>query len=164
VTVLLTGLNPDLCRALIERLTLQGDEPRVIEPDHRRASLYRSLGAHVAAGDGGDPELVEQAAQGARTIFAGAEKLDGVVEGAKAAGTGRLVVLAETAGPARPLLDVWPLDYVLIVHRRGWFRRKLSLEMVAEALDAGDDLAGHPRLVLDLDDPKARRALGITPG
>ena len=39
--------------------------------------------------------------------------------------------------------------------------RRVADELVAEAVDAADDLAGDPRLVLDLNDPGGRAKLGL---
>jgi len=52
------------------------------------------------------------------------------------------------------------MDYVVLKlgtqRRRGRSRR---LRSTAEAIDAADDLGGHPRLEIDLNDAVSRRSL-----
>jgi hypothetical protein len=61
------------------------------------------------------------------------------------------------------LLRSQRLDYIFLrVRRNTLLRRSAPIPAaVAEAIDAADDLAGSPRLELDLSDPAGARALGL---
>jgi hypothetical protein len=167
VSILLVGLDEDLMPALIRRLTEQGDEVRALEYDDAASDRWRSLGAHVASGPQWDADLIERAAQNVRTIAVGerhdrdpAELMDALVEGGALASPGmRLVVVGRLQPQALAALRGSKLEYVILegVERRGLLGRRptLSPEKLAEAVDAADDLAGHPRLELDLTDERA---------
>jgi hypothetical protein len=167
VSILLVGLDEDLMPALIRRLTEQGDEVRALEYDDAASDRWRSLGAHVASGPQWDADLIERAAQNVRTIAVGerhdrdpAELMDALVEGgALASPAMRLVVVGRLQPQALAALRGSKLEYVILegVERRGLLGRRptLSPEKLAEAVDAADDLAGHPRLELDLTDERA---------
>jgi hypothetical protein len=80
---------------------------------------------------------------------------------AELAGVERLVVC--TSQPPEDLLvrvRASRMDYVVLKlgtqRRRGRSRR---LRSTAEAIDAADDLGGHPRLEIDLNDAVSRRSL-----
>jgi hypothetical protein len=167
VSILLVGLDEDLMPALIRRLTEQGDEVRALEYDDAASDRWRSLGAHVASGPQWDADLIERAAQNERTIAVGArhdrdpaELMDALVEGGALASPGmRLVVVGRLQPQALAALRGSKLEYVILegVERRGLLGRRprLSPEKLAEAVDAADDLAGNPRLELDLTDERA---------
>jgi hypothetical protein len=167
VSILLVGLDEDLMPALIRRLTEQGDEVRALEYDDAASDRWRSLGAHVASGPQWDADLIERAAQNVRTIAVGArhdrdpaELMDALVEGGALASPGmRLVVVGRLQPQALAALRGSTLEYVILegVERRGLLgrRTRLSPEKLAEAVDAADDLAGKPRLELDLTDERA---------
>jgi uncharacterized protein YbjT (DUF2867 family) len=171
VSVLLIGVDAELGAALIPRLIAQDDEVRVIEADENTAARWRSLGAHVAAGETTDSDLIERAAQGVRTLvlFEGAAAaVEPVVEGASLARVDRLVLCS--SGPqddAMASIRASRIDYVVlrtgVGRRRLWGGRNqaLSHEVVAEAIDAADDLAGKPKLDLDLRQPASWRQLGL---
>ena len=158
----------ELGRAVVARLLSQGDEVRAIVPAGGEQT-WRELGVHVAVGDPADADLVERAAQSCRTVVllgkAGTdpEVIASVTEAAFAAGVDRLVVCR---GPERapiPPLDDWKAGYVVLEQVTGrWPRAKrVPSEVVAQAVDAADDLAGEPRLVVDLNDPGGRAQLGL---
>jgi nucleotide-binding universal stress UspA family protein len=173
MSILLVGLAEDLMPPLIRRLTEQGDEVRVLEADETASDRWRSLGAHVASGPQWDADLIERAAQNVRTIVVGdrhdrdpVELMDAVIEGGGLASREmRLVVVGEPQPRALDALRASKLDFVVLgsAGRRGLLGRRPSLapERLAEAVDAADDLAGGPRLELDLDDEQAWRELKL---
>lgn len=173
MAILLVGAAGALGRRVAERLIAQGDEVRVIEPAPAAAAAWRALGVYVAGGDPADEDLLVRAAQGVRTIVV----LDGVgrriaevsaavLRAAPALPEGRVVLCA--AAPPRRVLEALRasgLDYVVLATgRRLLGRGGVPPEVVAEAVDAADDLAGAPRLELDLTDRAARARLNIDPG
>lgn len=152
MSVLLTGLEPELVAAVTRRLTEQGDQVRVVA---RGGVTYE--GAHVALGEPGDDDLVERAAQGARTIVAGIEGRAAALAGAARAGVDRAVLIGGDAD------DVpGSISWVLLVTKRR-LRRGPAPEDVAEAIDAADDMAGEPRFVADLTTEEGWRALRLEP-
>jgi hypothetical protein len=171
VSVLLIGFDAELGGALIRRLIAQDDEVRVIEADEHAAARWRSLGAHVATGEITDSDLIERAAEGVRTLvlFEGeAAAMEPIIEGATSARVDRLVLCS--SGPredAMAFIRASHIDYVVlrteVGRRRFWGGRNqaLSHEVIAEAIDAADDLAGEPKLDLDLRQPAAWRRLGL---
>jgi hypothetical protein len=173
MSILLVALDEDLMPSLIGRLTEQGDEVRVIEADESAADCWRSLGAHVASGPQWDADLVERAAQNVRTIVVGdrhdrdpTELMEALVEGgALASPDMRFVVVGQVRPPALAALRDSELEYVILgsVTRRGLLgrRRGVPPERLAEAVDAADDLAGDPRLELDLGEESAWRELKL---
>lgn len=173
MSILLIGLEEDVMPALIRRLTEQGDEVRVLEVDVK-SDRWRSLGAHIASGPQWDADLIERAAQNVRTIVVGehhdndpVELMEALVEGGGLASREmRLVIVGEAPRPALETLRESKLDYVVLgAVRRGLLGRKARLapEQLAEAVDAADDLAGSPRLELDLSDEGAWRELKLEP-
>jgi NAD(P)-dependent dehydrogenase (short-subunit alcohol dehydrogenase family) len=172
MSVLLIGADAELGAALIRRLIAQDDEVRVIEVDDRAAARWRSLGAHVAAGENTDSDLVERAAQGVRTLvlFDGeAAAVQPVVEGASLARVDRLVLCSsDPQNDAMASIRASRIDYVVlrtaVGRRRFWGGpNQLSDEIIAEAIDAADDLAGEPKLDLDLRQPASWQQLGLEP-
>lgn len=156
MSVLLAGLDPGVGAALTRRLLAQDDQVRVVLGPGEEATPY--AGAHVAAGDTGDDDLVERAAQGARTIVLG-EVGDRApaLEGAARAGVERAVLMGGR-GEDVPGSMSW---VVLVVPRSLLRRRSLPPDALAEAIDAADDLAGEPRLVVDLGTDEGWAALRL---
>ena len=156
MSVLLVGVEPALARALIPRLLEEGDQVRAVVAADEDAAAF--AGAHVATGDAGDDDLVERAAQGARTIVlgGGAAVRAAALEGAARAGVDRAVLID---GDAESVPG--SMSWVLLVTRRR-IRRGPPIEAVAEAVDAADDMAGEPRLTADLTRSEGWAALGLT--
>jgi uncharacterized protein YbjT (DUF2867 family) len=164
VSILLIGAEGDLGEAVVTRLVDQGDEVRVIEPDGRAAGRWRALGAHVAAGSPDDADLVERAAQNVRTVVVlNDHEAEPILRGARAARVGRLVVC--TGARYRHDLAAGDFEYVVLTVPRTRFGRRpaLSPGALAAAVDAADDLAGRPRMSVDLGDPSGWRRLGLDP-
>jgi hypothetical protein len=164
VSVLLIG-GGALTSAVIERLVGAGDEVRVIEPDPARGEGLRALGAFVALGSPDDFDLVERAAQNVRTIVVLVDlDLEPVVRGASAARVDRVVVVGGSSATPGPLEEA-AIDYVVLRVPPPRLLRgpRVSEEAVAEAIDAADDMAGDPRLVVDLGTAEGWRSLGLAP-
>lgn len=165
MSVLLVGPSNQLGAVVIGLLTSQGDAVRVIAADAPSAARWRELGAFVAQGSEGDADLVERAAQDVRTVvlFEDAQpSIDAVLEGAELAGVERVVVCAPE--PPEHVLErvrASRMDYVVLKARAGFLRRARRLTGIAQAIDAADDLGGHPRLEVDLADPASRGSLGV---
>lgn len=175
MSVLLVGLDDALGPALIARLMRQGDEVRVLEDDPVASRTWRSLGVHIASGPATDADLIERAAQNVRTIVVGLESAGSpadlvgtVVEGGGLA-LATMRIVAHSPDPeadALARLRASPLDYVwMISARRSRLgrRRAVGAEALAAAIDAADDLAGNPRLELDLTEPGSWRELRLEP-
>lgn len=161
MSVLLVGVDPALARALIPRLLDEGDQVRAVVAPGEDAAAF--AGAYVATGEHGDDELVERAAQGARTIVLGAAEAAraAALEGAARAGVDRAVLLGRGGEETIPNAMSW---VVLVTPRsRLGLRRGPSPEALAAAVDAADDLAGDPRLVADLATPEGWAALRLDP-
>ena len=173
MSVLLMGLDDDFGPVLVRKLVGEGDTVGVIDTNEDRAMRWRQLGAHVAKGSPEDADLIERAAQHARSIVVvEPTEIDptavvaAVVQGARLVPgeAPRIVYVGENAS-AHGILTSSGLDHVIL--RRGR-RRGLSLRSskpsaaeLAEAVNAADDLAGAPALVLDLATPRAWAALGL---
>jgi TrkA-N domain len=173
MSVLLLAPSRAIGEAVIKTLRGQGDEVRVVEADPELAEGWRGLGAYVASGSPDDADLVERAAQSCRTLvfFDVADKDVAVIESTLAAiapTTVDRVVLTSTEPASRcvELLRSQHLDYVFLRAPRKTLLRRFAPTpaAVAEAIDAADDLAGSPRLELDLSDPAGARALGLGVG
>ena len=164
MSILVIGTEAPEAEAVITRLVGQGDEVRVIEPDERAGQRWRALGAHVARGQADDPDLVERAAQNVRTVvlLSGAE-LGPILPPARAAGVGRVVACVADAGELD--LEGEGMDFVLLLRStRRWPRRSaVGPVVLAEAIDAADDLPGNPRMIVDLDDVSQWGRLGLEP-
>jgi hypothetical protein len=158
--------------ALIERLTAQGDEVRVIERDPQLADRWRTLGAFVAQGSADDPDLIERAAHSCRTMVmfemddSAASAVATALAGVRNTTIDRVVLIARGATAAcLQLLRDENIDHVLMhaTPQRPLLRwRRADVDLITEMVDAADDLSGHPRLELDLSDSGARRALGLS--
>jgi uncharacterized protein YbjT (DUF2867 family) len=179
VSVLLVGVRGELGGAVAARLIAEGDEVRVVEDRPAAAEEWVRLGAHVAHGSGADPDLIERAAQGVRTVVVGedesvaaTEVVDAVLEGARIGSRSdiRLVVLTTASsgeGPAAAVVSSG-LDHVIvrIPTRTRFFRTTrtaLAAEALAAVIDAADDLAGNPREELDLSNEAAWNRLRLEP-
>jgi hypothetical protein len=160
VSVLLAALAPDLAAELTRRLLEEGDQVRAIAAPGGAAPP----GAHVASGDLFDEDLVERACQGVRTIVLGdvpAEVRSVALTAAALAGVDR-AVLVDTPPEGVPEGMSW----VALMLPRGRLlgrRKPLAPGVVAEAVDAADDLAGEPRLVADLGTDEGWHALRLEP-
>lgn len=164
MSILFVGLGERLGDRVIARLVGEGDEVRVIEESPHAIARWKEIGAFVAHGVPDDPDLVERAAQNVRTIVVtGAfESLGPVIEGARFAGVGRVVVCHPV--PDSDVLEAVRtsgLDYVIIALGRREPRAAGELDALAEAIDAADDLSGAPRLEVDFRRPESLQALGV---
>ena len=168
MSILLIGLHEELTGVLVARLIDEGDEVRVLEDSTDSAESWRMLGAHIAQGPMWDADLIERAAQNVRTIVVGehhdhdpAELMDAVVTGGGFASKDMRIVLVgnDLEAPAIGRLRESPLAYVAlgVVTRRSLLgkRRPPAPAILAEAIDAADDLAGEVRLELDLNDEQS---------
>jgi hypothetical protein len=170
MSVLLLAPSRTIGEAVITTLRAQGDEVRVVEADPGLADRWRKLGAYVASGPADDADLVERAAQSCRTLvfFDVADEDAPVIQSTLAAiasTTVDRVIVSSTESASRcvDLLRSQRLDYIFLrVRRNTLLRRSAPIPAaVAEAIDAADDLAGSPRLELDLSNPAGARALGL---
>lgn len=161
--VLLVAPPAGLGDAVVRRLIDHGDDVRVVEPERAEAGRWRALGAHVAAGPP-DADLIERAAHQARTIVLFDPALVPVAAAAAgSAGVDRLVVVTRTLkGATRAALEGAGLDFVALV--AGGPLRPVAAGEVAAAIDAADDIAGAPRLVVDLRARAGWAQLGIERG
>ena len=156
--------GPAIARLLIE----EGDEVRVLTPHPLR---WATRDVYVAPGDPLDPDLIERACTNVRTVvltFLGRKVpmslVDGVLTGATQAGTDRIVACAPSADTdLLRALNGGGLSYVLVVTGRRGFLPKVTAEAhaVAQAVSAADDLAGAPRLVVDLTTEDGRAELRL---
>ncbi|MEA2461583.1 MAG: NmrA-like family [Actinomycetota bacterium] len=168
MSILLVGLAKDVIAPTITRLVAQDDEVRVITPDGAEAEAARKLGAHVALGPFDDVDLIERACHNVRTLVFGDIALEpdngeALVNGAVRAGVGRWIYCSEA--PRQPIVDEIKStgsDYVVLATpRQGLLRRPFDPGEIAEAVDAADDMVGHPELELNLKDPVAWQALKV---
>ena len=166
--LLITG-GTDLDEQVVDRLLGQGDEVRVLEPTSARAEQWRERGAFLARGEPDDPDLFERAAQNVRTVVVMGDQVRlgvvaNVLEAGRNAGVDRLVCCAPSVNEeVRAAVRAAPLDHVLLeTGRGGYLRRKpLAPARIAEAIDAADDLAGEPRLEIDLTDHEQVKQLRL---
>ncbi len=167
------GARDPLAEILVQRLVGDGDQVRVIEEDADAAKKWRALGAHVAAGVADDADLVERAAQNVRTLVAVDAQLstiDALIQGAKLASVGRIVLCGtKFEAGALDALRSSGLDFVALKSRgklgaflRGTGRRIPPAAMAA-AISAADDLAGNPKLELDLTKQESWAQLNLSP-
>jgi len=170
VSILLIRANGRIGETLARRLVAQGDEVRVIEPAQELVEAWQELGVKVAPGRDDDTDLMERAALNVRTVVviedeAGPlrEVIEHVLTGIGAAGVGRLIVCARNPDEmVMKAVRSSGLDYVALSVGGGLLsRRRVSIEDVAAAIDAADDLAGSPRLELDLTETASWAALGV---
>lgn len=159
MSVLLIGIDGELATVLARRLVDQDDEVRILVVDGDDPASVPDAPVHVASGRYlDDADLIERACQNVRTIVLGEREdipsaIGEVIKGARAAEVSRIVYCA--ASPDRRIreeLRSSPIEYV-VLETGGWSplrRRAPSIEAVAEAIDAADDLAEEVRLELDL--------------
>ena len=171
MSILLIRAGGPIGETLARRLTAEGDEVRVVAPAEEPAEAWRRLGVKVAPGRDDDADLIERAAQGVRTAVViddesgpAGDVIAEVVAGIAAAGVERVILCGRK--PDQKLVDAVRtsgLDYVVLTVGGGLLsRRRMPVEDVAEAIDAADDLAGSPRLELDLTRTEAWAALGLS--
>lgn len=166
--LVITG-GSELDEQVVTRLVSQGDEVRVLEPTSQRREHWVRSGAFLASGEADDPDLVERAAQNVRTIVVLTERVSSrviatVLEAGPKAGVDRLVCCAPTIPESvKTAVRSSSIDHVLLESGRpGLLRRRSpTMEFLAEAVDAADDLAGEPRLELDLSQPDQAEHLGL---
>lgn len=176
MALLLVGAAGALGDAIVSRLLDAGDEVRIVARSPEDAERWRLSGAHIARGDPKDPDLIERAAQNARSIVVfddGSgfhDVLEAAVEGGMSAGVERLIVCCTTvSGPlARERVVRAPLQHIVLITGTGrrasiFGTQEVSRLEVARAVDAADDVGGCPRCVLDLRQPEAWRALKLEP-
>lgn len=168
------GLEDEVTEVLAMRLIAQDDEVRLVLGDASGRDRWQGLGIHVAVGDVTDDDFMWRACTNVRTIVAGdAPPLeDPTVRAALApivakTDADRLVVvgppdddeLARSA-PSSGLSHV-----VLRFRKRSLLGRTRPPEpdQLAAAIDAADDLAGEPRLDLDLSQAASWAELRLAP-
>ena len=161
MSVLLIGLGETLTEVVAARLLEQGDEVRLVLAEETERERWRARGVHVAVGDMADEDFAWRACMNVRTVVAGdhhplhpplREVLAGVL---RKAGVGRVVAVGagepdELVGSLRAEPE---LEHVILrFRRRGLLGAKDAVAPadLAVAVDAADDLAGSPRLDLDL--------------
>lgn len=165
MSVLLIGDPGPLGAVLVRRLIDQGDEVRAIATNADVEELA-GKGVHIARGPDVDADLVERAAQNARTIVVfDPATLEPVIDGARAARVERVVLVAGVVGAeARDRLRASELEYVVLEPpRKGLFRKGVPDEALAQAIDAADDMSGRLRLELDLNEAEAWAMLNLDP-
>ena len=175
MSILLIGLEDELGPVLVQRLLREGDVIGVIEEDEDRAARWREVGAHVASGQSTDFDLIERAAQHARSIVVvdfrlsePREVIEAVLMGAQLIPGERARIILVTTSREPTVgegLTRSEFDFVILRTPRAGSpvrqRSKLKTESVADAVNAADDLAGSPRLDLDLRDPDSWVALDL---
>ena len=163
MSVLLIGDPGPLGEVLVRRLISEGDEVRAIATDAGTDELA-GHGVPIARGPDLDADLVERAAQNVRTIvtFDGSV-LEPIIEGATAAQVERIILCATSIPEAqRAQLRDAAIEYVILqTPRKGLFRKGVSEEALAEAIDAADDMSGKLRLELDLNESEAWAMLNV---
>lgn len=169
MSVLLLHLEPELAVTLTRRLTAQADEVRWAG-DEKDAAAVRDAGAFIARGDITDDDFIWRASLGCRTVVfmseRAAEELAAIQKGAGNAEVERLICVApELPASLHDRLSAGSLEYVIVLTGGGgWLaRRKVSVEQLAEAVDAADDKAGPLHEVVDLTEPVGWLRLGLTP-
>jgi uncharacterized protein YbjT (DUF2867 family) len=172
MSILLIGIEDDLGTALVERLVEEGDEVRVLEPDHGRDDLWKPLGAYVAVGPADDWDLVERAATNVRTVILGEgiepptrDTIKQILEGAQRSSVTRVVLCAPSPDEeAVEAIRSSSIGYVVLATgTKGLLSRSPGVERdrLVEAIDAADDLAGEPQLELDLTAPEGWEPLRL---
>lgn len=167
MSILLVGLDDELALVTARRLLAQQDEVRAIVTEEKSATALRGTGVHVARGrELDDPDLIERACQNVRTLVLGPMAPDAVtyvLQGTSLAGVGRIVYLPDGDGDGIEAIVSGSAEYVILrIPGRSLFRKGgLDTAVVAEAIDAADDLDGVTRLDLDLTTEAAWAALGL---
>ena len=156
MSILLVDPPATLGEGVVRKLEAQDDEVRVVTAAPGR---WRDLGAHVAIGDPTDADLLERAGQHARTLVLfepRSAELTAAVEAMGAAGIERLVVCAR-----RPLPDPLDISRVTLLIPKGLFKKGISDDRIADAINAADDMADVRDLQLDLGTAEGWEALGL---
>ncbi len=172
MSILLVGLDRDVLEPLVRRLIGQGDEVRVMAGEDVDAEAARRLGAFIASGPHlDDADLYERAGQNVRTVVIGPLTEDratfaAILEGARLARVERIVYLHH-APPAEFIASIADSRLERVILRpprpRLLSRRALDPDLLAEAIDAADDVVGPADLDLDLSEDGAWRALKLEP-
>ena len=167
MSILLIDPDREIGASIAERLIGEGDEVRVLVTD---PTGWKERGVYVAVGDPMDPDFVERACTNVRTIVFTFTSRDipvsllaAVVPAARRAGTDRVILCAP--GPDRMAvgwLESAGTSFVMLgTGRRGFLPRKsVEPSEIAEAVSAADDLAGEPRLSVDLTNEEEWSKLG----
>lgn len=168
--VVLLGPTERLGRAVFDRLAGQGDEIRVLEDHPLAADAWEERGGFVALAGEWDADLIERASYGARTIVVFERNrgelpavLEAVIKAAGPAGVDRLILLTGSVD-VPPVLEAAGIDYVVLATgKQTLFTRSRLVpeQIVAEAVDAADDLPGSPRLAVDLTDRSSWSSIGL---
>ena len=168
MSILLVDPPEALGEAVVRQLVHDGDEVRVVERSGSRYDAWRGLGAHVALGDSDDDDLIERAALNVRTLVlldwddVSRDKTEMVVAAARRSGVDRVVGPARKPDPRiRQSLDDLGIQYVVLVTKRRLIGGSLDPDLVAQAVSAADDLAGEPRVAVDLTAPAGWDALRL---
>ena len=170
MSVLLLGLEDALAQATAERLVAQDDEVRIALTTPVEGDAWRARDVHVATGDLTDDDFLWRAFTNVRTVVVGdsdgvgSEVFEVLPGAAKKAGVDRVVVVA---GEPEELVEGvlrQDMDHVVLRVRKGKIRRRaVETDDLAIAIDAADDLAGNPRLDLDLWSAAGWEALRLEP-
>ena len=154
--------------AVARRLLQQGDEVRVVVVDAAEKPAWVAMGTHVAIGDPTDDDLIERAGQSARTLVlfdahaSDPATVTAATKAAAAADIERLILCApDLSAEVLALVEGSQASYVALTYgRRLSFRGRAPVDVTAEAVDAADDMSGHPRLSVDLRQSEALGLLG----
>ncbi len=159
MSILMLVEDHEVEKVVARRLLDQGDEVRVLLARPELRPAWIELGAHVAVGDPTDDDLIERAGQDARTlvlfgIHAGdVSTVTASLKAALAAGIERVILcVAGADDEIRRLVGASASSYVILSYGK-------RLGPRGEAVDAADDLAGEPRLEVDLRDDDALQRL-----
>lgn len=167
MSILMLVEDHEVEKVVAQRLLDQGDEVRVVVTRAEERRAWAQLGVHVAVGDPTDDDLIERAGQDARTVVlfgdhaADRATVIAALKAAAAADIERVILCVAAAGEeVRRLLAGSDRSYVILSYgRRMALRARAPVALVAEAVDAADDLAGQPRLEVDLRHEDALRRL-----
>ncbi|MDQ3877889.1 MAG: NAD-binding protein [Actinomycetota bacterium] len=145
----------NVIEAVVDALVGDHDLVRVVTQDAARAARLKDRGAFVAVGDPADPDLVQRAGQGARTavLFDDTSITADLIDALSAARISRIVYAGRDADTVE-LVSHSGLEFVILRRRRRLFGKRDG-EMLVAAIVAADDLAGAPRLTIDLSDDAA---------
>ncbi len=173
MSVLLTGLGDELAEVLATRLISQDDEVRIVLGDDAERERWRSHGLHVAVGDLTDDDFLWRACTNVRTVVAGdrppadtQEVRASLADLLGKTDADRLVIVGpRDDDPLVTGAKAAAVDHVVLRFRkRGLLgsRQAVATADLAAAIDAADDLAGEPRLDLDLSEDASWQALRLS--
>ena len=175
MSLLLIGLPETFAVMLVQRLTAEQDEVRLLLPEGSDPSPWQRLGAYVATGEAADADLIERAVTNVRTVVLGEETVDlsmeelgELIAGAKRGSVGRFVVCQRQPDPAWvEAFRAAQVEFVVLTTakkpRIGKARTRIPISKLSEAVDAADDIAGRIQAELDLTVPKAWKVLKVDP-